>query len=174
MQIRKTNYFTLLEIVICIAILGLAAVGIGWQMKGMLAIHSFDKNMGNFFTDLRKAQLVALSDRVDIDLNITKSADGYQYNFHTDDPLLCFIAKPTKLTGIKEIRQGNKKIDKLQLHLYPSGRVVLCKLNFCTLGCSESSRGCDAAKGGCIGDGILPPLAASQPRGFDAAESAKI
>lgn len=124
MLIQKTNHFTLLEIVICIAILGLAAVGIGWQMKGMLAIYSFDKNMGNFFTDLRKAQLVALSDRVDIDLNITKNGEGYQYNFHADDPLLCFIAKPMiKLTGIKEIRQGNKKVDTLQLHLYPSGRV---------------------------------------------------
>ncbi len=123
MQSLKSRPFTLLEIVICIAILGMAAVGIGWQMKGMLAIHNFDKNISNLFADLRKAQLVALSDRVDIDLNITKDGDVYKYSFHSDDPLLCFIAKPTKLTGIKEIKSEKKKLENLHLHLYPSGRV---------------------------------------------------
>ena len=124
MSSKKIRAFTLLEIVICIAILGLAAVGIGWQMKGMLAIHNFDKNISNFFAELRKAQIVALSDRVDIDLNITKQGDVYEYSFHSDDPLLCFIAaKQTKLIGIKEIKNEKKKLESLHLHLYPSGRV---------------------------------------------------
>lgn len=125
MHCRKSNprSFTLLEIVICIAILGFAAVGIGWQMKSMLAIYNFDRNMGNFCTDLRKAQLVALSDRVDIDLSITKKNGHYQYVFQTDDPLPCFISKPTNLTGVALIKKGNKNLSKLQLHIYPTGRV---------------------------------------------------
>jgi hypothetical protein len=115
--------FTLLEIVICVAILSLAAVGIGWQMKGMLEIHKFEKSVGIFFTDLRKAQLVALSDRVDIDLTLAKTDKGYEYKFKSDDPLLCFISKGKVLTGIQEIRNEKKRIESLHLHLYPTGRI---------------------------------------------------
>lgn len=119
----RCRLFTLLEIVICIAILSLAAVGIGWQMKGMLDIHRFEKSVAIFFTDLRKAQLVALSDRVDIDLTLSKTDKGYEYQFRSDDPLLCFTSKAAVLTGIQEIRSEKKKIESLHLHLYPSGRI---------------------------------------------------
>ncbi|MBS0628635.1 MAG: type II secretion system protein [Verrucomicrobia bacterium] len=123
MSYKSRRLFTLLEIVVCIAILGLAAVGIGWQMKGMMAIHHFDRNMSHFFAQLRKAQLVALSDRVDIDLHIVNKDGKYECSFYSDDPLLCFIDKSVDLTGVIEIKNGKKKVDKLSLHLHPSGRV---------------------------------------------------
>jgi len=119
----KCRAFTLLEIIICIAILSASVIGIGWQMKGMLAIHQFNKNIANFLADLRKAQLVALCDRVDIDLNIYEEGGHYQYSFSTDDPLLCFINKKITLTGIQEIKTEKKKLKELKIHLYPSGRI---------------------------------------------------
>lgn len=119
----KCRPFTLLEIIISVAVLAMASVGIGWQMKGMLAIHHFDKSIHNFFADLRKAQLVALADRVDIDLNLYKDKEGYHYFFHSDDPLVKFVEKPSKLPGITEIKSEKKKLETLQLHIFPSGRI---------------------------------------------------
>ncbi|NGX27360.1 MAG: hypothetical protein K940chlam6_01294 [Chlamydiae bacterium] len=117
------NNFTLLEIVLCVAILSVAAVTLSWQMKGMLMAHHFNQNVDNFLTDLRKCQLIALSDRVDIEMRIEKKDDTYLYSLHCDDPIPCFIKKPMKLSGVEQIKRNKKPIDQHILIIHSSGRI---------------------------------------------------
>ncbi|NGX36966.1 MAG: hypothetical protein K1000chlam2_00112 [Chlamydiae bacterium] len=122
MQRKKSN-FTLLEIVICVAILGIAAVTVGWQMRNMLAMHHFHKNIDNLLTDLRKCQLIALSDRSDIEIRIYKMEDRYFYHLYSDTPIPFFKSKPMKMIGLKEVRQKNRPIDALTIYIYGNGRI---------------------------------------------------
>ncbi len=123
MKNSQTRPFTLLEIVICMAILGIASVGIGWQMKNMIGEYRFQKSIDAFLTDLRKSQVIALSDRIDVQVQITKKNGQYQYSQHADDPAPYFISKPVRLTGVKEIKQKDKHLDTCVLKIYSSGRI---------------------------------------------------
>ncbi len=119
---RKSN-FTLLEICICVAILGVASVTIGWQMKNMLSSHHFHQNVSNLLTDLRKCQLLALSDRIDIQVKITKTPKGFAYTLHTDEPNGIFSKKPKRMEGIKAIYKGKRQVNELTLDIYSTGRI---------------------------------------------------
>lgn len=120
---KAKNSFTLLEIVICMAILSLASVAIGWQAKGLLAVHHFQKDLSYLLTDLKCAQLVALSNRVDIELRLQKVGNTYCYQLHTEEPLPAFVKRVVKLKGIEEIRKGKKPIESYTFTVYASGRI---------------------------------------------------
>ncbi|MDN3506153.1 MAG: hypothetical protein P0S96_02885 [Simkaniaceae bacterium] len=120
----KRNNFTLLEIVLCVAILGTAAVTVSWQMRGMFHTHNFNRNVDSFLTDLQKCQLVALSDRVDIEVRIEKKGGTYQYSLYSDDPVPCFVKKPMKMNGVEKIKVGKKKVDRYVLNIYASGAMT--------------------------------------------------
>lgn len=116
--------FTLLEIIISIAILSVAAVVISWEMKGVLSANHFQKNIDWLVTDLKKAQILALSDRVDIELKIKKIGDTYSYQLHSDDPIPFFEKKPMKLKGIESIFQKDKSLSSYVFTIYSSGRIT--------------------------------------------------
>ncbi len=124
---KKTNkryHFTLLEIVICVAILGIAAITLSWQMKDMLKVHHFNNNVDHLVTDLKKCQLIALSDRVDIEMRIEKKGDTYLYTLHCDDPIPCFMKRPMKLNGVQKMKVGKKPLNRHVLTIYSSGRIA--------------------------------------------------
>lgn len=119
---QRGNRFTLLEIVICVAILGFAAVTVGWQITNMVADHQFSKSLDCLFTDLRKCQLIATCDRTDIEVEIFKEDNHYAYRVVTDDPLPSFVSKTMKMTGVHKIEKNRRPIKKEKIHFYPSGR----------------------------------------------------
>ena len=105
------------------AILGIAAVTVSWQMKNMLSTHHFHKNIDNLLTDLRKCQLIALSDRSDIEMRIYKKEDRYFYQLHSDTPIPLFTSKPMKMIGLKTIRQKERLLNELTIYIYSNGRI---------------------------------------------------
>lgn len=113
----KNRAFTLLEIVICVAILGIIGSVIGWQAKEMIQTHRFRKSVAMLFADLRKAQMLSLCRRTDIELEIAPIKDGYSYLLRSDEPISELTKKPTKLRGVKKMGVG-------VLHIHPSGRVT--------------------------------------------------
>jgi len=102
----------------------MAAVTISWQMKGMFQTHHFNRNVDSFLADLQKCQLIALSDRVDIEMRIEKKGGTYQYTLYSDDPIPCFSKKPMKMNGVEQIKVGKKKVDRHVLTIYPSAVVA--------------------------------------------------
>jgi hypothetical protein len=120
---RKSN-FTLLEIVLCVAILGTAAVTISWQMRGLLHTHHFNANVDRILTDLQKCQLIALSDQVDIEMRIKREGGAFQYTLHCDDPIPSFIKKPMKLKGIEKMKTGKKEVTSHTFFISSKGNVT--------------------------------------------------
>jgi len=119
----KTKYaFTLIEILVCLLILGLASSLIGVQIRSMVADHTFNKNLDNLVTDLRKCQLIATCDQTDIELVIAKESKHYTYWIQTDDPLSCFVKKKMIMTGVEKVVENDHLTDRVTLHFYPSGR----------------------------------------------------
>lgn len=124
MSKQEGKFFTLLEIVICVAILSLAAVAIGWEMKGVLSAHHFRKNVEQLLLDLKKTQLIALSNRVDLEIRLKKIGKDFCYQIHSDEPLPCLIKKPMKLKGIGSLQRDKKEIQAHTFTICSSGRIV--------------------------------------------------
>lgn len=116
--------FTLLEMVISIAVLSLAAAAIGWEMKDVLTTHHFRSNIDRLLLDLKKAQIVALANRADIELRLQKIGKDYSYQFYSDEPLPAFLKKPMKLKGIDKMQKEDKPVEDHTLIIYSSGRIV--------------------------------------------------
>jgi len=122
---KSKRLFTLFEIALCMAILSLTGTLLTWQAKEMVSAHQFHKSISHLLTDLRRIQIVSLSDRADIELKISKSEKGYKYQIHTDELLPHFSKKEQKLTGVKKISLGGKPLTKpVTLTLFASGQIT--------------------------------------------------
>ena len=113
--------FTLFEIALCVCLLGLIATAIGWQIKGVVTRAHFHKNLDMLVTDLRKMQIVALSNRCDLEMQITKKKGHYAYLITLDEPSKIIGSSEVKLMGVKKIK-GTK--DPITLIVYSSGRIA--------------------------------------------------
>ena len=122
MKIRK-NSFTLLEIFLCVAILGVSTVAIGWQMKNLLGSHHFHQNIANLITDLKKCQLLALADRADIEIVLRKNQEEYSYRLHTDETHIHFPKRPKKMKGVKQLFIEKKPIISHTINIFASGKI---------------------------------------------------
>jgi prepilin-type N-terminal cleavage/methylation domain-containing protein len=123
MTTRKIKNFTLIEIVICMAILALASGAIAWPIRNMIATHRFNKSISNFASDLKKSQILALSNQTDLELKIFKKNDQFYYHLSSEDPIPLFLSKPMKLTGVNQLKKDQKSVDQLLVHIYSSGRM---------------------------------------------------
>ena len=117
-QRRKAHrFFTLFEIVLCVAILGLLGTLLGWQLKTMVDSQHFQKNIDMLWTDLHKMQILALANRADLELRITEKGGKYAYTITSDEPLKSLDGKTVKLLGVKKITGPRTLI------VYSSGRM---------------------------------------------------
>ncbi len=117
---RTSRCFTLLEIVICMAILGIVAGFTGWGINQMVVEYRFNKSVKSLVSDLRKNHLICLASRMDMELCFEKKGKDFKYFFRTDEPLPSVFSKPKRLKGVKAIRPIG---DVYVLPLYSSGRI---------------------------------------------------
>lgn len=121
---KTSRCFTLLEIVICVALLSLVGSLIGWQAKEMVTTHHFHKNIDMLCTDLRKLQIMALSHRTDFSLYLSSDQKGMHYAISCDEPIPHFHKRTVDLLGIKEIKLEGKTRQNLIFHVAPNGRIT--------------------------------------------------
>jgi prepilin-type N-terminal cleavage/methylation domain-containing protein len=114
--------FTLVEIVVCLAILAVASALVGIQIRKIVADHIFYKNITSLISELKKCQLVAVCDQTDIEVVISKEGKHYAFWIETDDQLLYFSKRKMLMTGVGRIEKRGKLVDREVVHFYPSGR----------------------------------------------------
>lgn len=100
---RKNN-FTLLELMVCLAIIAMLASVIGWQVKGSLDAVRFKSSAYIVKQEIEKLQMLALTFGSDMQLEIRKEEDQYVMVSTTDEAVL------KKLNGKKTILEGVTKI----------------------------------------------------------------
>ncbi|NGX45142.1 MAG: hypothetical protein K940chlam2_00285 [Chlamydiae bacterium] len=121
---RAKRPFTLIEITICIVILGLMAGSIGWHFKTVVEAHTFHKHVDLLLTDLRKFQIVALAHEMDIDVHIHKDKGKFGYIAQYDEPnALCPTPSFVCLKGVETIKEGSLPKKELTLHITRDGRI---------------------------------------------------
>lgn len=130
---RKTKLkaaFTLLELCICIAILSLSGVFIGWQVKGAIEHERFESSLQRLESELHTLQLLSMSYQTDLSLTLSFKEGKALYQITTDDPILSFgtSLKDTPerpLGGILSFKLPKKpENQKIQFTFFSSGRII--------------------------------------------------
>ncbi len=85
-MIRRKS-FTLIEIGLAIFILSLVGSVFIYNVNGLIAKHKFSRSLDDFFSNILRIRLLALSHEVDFDVKIVRSdkINGYEYLIKTDD-----------------------------------------------------------------------------------------
>lgn len=120
---KKSSSFTILEICICMVILGLASSIVIWQVKGLLDRHKLYNTAHCVVSQLRELQSIAMSYQRDMELELIQKKDGIAYRQKSDEPLTGFSQKEVSLNDGCELIFDKKPSPSLKFSIYSSGRI---------------------------------------------------
>ncbi|MBI2810781.1 MAG: prepilin-type N-terminal cleavage/methylation domain-containing protein [Candidatus Melainabacteria bacterium] len=83
---RKTNNFTLLEMMVALVILSFIGAFTAVHVKKLIDSHRFESEVSNFFTALQDAQVLSAAYQTDITLTLTRKDNLLSYRFSTAEP----------------------------------------------------------------------------------------
>lgn len=121
----KSKCFTLLEIVIVIAILSLIASVVGWQIVSAVNTHAFQKEVEEVYNAIRHAKVLSLTYRTDINVRFVKEGDGLYYQLYTDEPFAntLFDREKKVLKRIGKFTFNDKTFKDFDFTLYANGNL---------------------------------------------------
>ncbi len=121
---KSKRPFTLIEITLCLVLLGLISGVLAWQIKDMISIHRFQKHIDLLLTDMRKTQTLALTYQTDFDIKIFKENERYFYTVSTDEPIKNLpLKKPKPLEGVIGLNFNNDELNVLDFRVFSNGRI---------------------------------------------------
>ncbi len=117
--------FTLLEILIALAILGIAATVVGWQIGKSVRIYRFQHEVEELHLAMKRAQVLALTHQTDLRLHIDKQGDKFVYYVETDEPFPDNLIDQRYHTikEIEKIHLQDKPVEHLDLTFYSQGNI---------------------------------------------------
>lgn len=104
-------------------ILGLAAAGIGWHVKGLLDTHHLENSAYRLTLQLRELQSLALTYQSDMELEILQTEKGISYRSIIDEPLKDISLKPHALDSRCKLTFNDKEVSSLKFKISASGRI---------------------------------------------------
>ncbi len=121
---RVKSPFTLLEIVVCLAILTLVSGVIGLKIKQATDRHQFESSFNQLVYELKKIHMLALGYRSEFGLNVQAASGGYNYTFFTDEPH--FTGKLTSQTfeHATGLSFNNQAVETITFTLLADGRIL--------------------------------------------------
>ena len=121
----QKNKFTLLELMVCLAIVAMVASVIGWQIKGSLDAARFKGSVYVVKQEIEKLQMLALTFSSDMQLEIRKEGDKYVMVSTTDEAVLKKLnGKKTVLEGVAKVTWNKRlNVKPLYLNILSNGRI---------------------------------------------------
>ncbi len=119
---RKVRAFTLLEILICLAIISLLTTLLGIKVSDLIGHYRFRSSARLFLTECNHWQIWALTHQCDVDLSLDLTDKGWRLQAASEDPAFCH-APPHLFRGLQEIHWNGKKRDHIFLKVYSTGRI---------------------------------------------------
>lgn len=115
--------FTLIEILIAIAILSLIASFSAIQIKKLVDVHRFENGISQLFRELQEAQLLSSTYQTDIALDVNRKEGRIYYRFSTDEPFKPFmqVGGEGKINAAF-VQFNGKKADQVHFDFF-SGRL---------------------------------------------------
>lgn len=122
---NKRWSFTLLEMMVALAVLSMAAVAIGWQTIRLVAHHRFETGGRMLYTALLEAQMISMIHRTDSTFTITQEGGRFFYQWQSDEPAKVFHSPAQELKGVSWISIDKKgKLNKpIVFNVFSSGRI---------------------------------------------------
>ncbi len=115
--------FTLLEIVICMAILSLIGTAVGLQIHSMITSHRLSSGADRLCIALQEAQLLAITHQTDFTVHLFKERGEYWYQVQTFEPIKAVDQQPKPLPGVTSLTDQGTKKEEIQLAIYATGRI---------------------------------------------------
>lgn len=121
---RKSKQgFTLIEIMIALFILSLAAVGIGWHITQLTSHHRFQGEAVDICLAFQEAQFVSVIHETECELLIYPEKGKLFYQLKTDEPVAIIDQKPKLLKESRYITLNNAKTPHASFKILSSGRI---------------------------------------------------
>lgn len=121
--------FTLLEVMIAFLILTLAGTVVGFQMYGAVSLYRFDQEVSELYQDLKEAQIIAITQGIDISLSFNQNKGVWSYVLSSEEPRVLISKKPHLLKQVTHLQVDKKtygphsKVQPASLTFYASGIV---------------------------------------------------
>ena len=114
--------FTLLEIVIVMALIGLMAVFGTWSLTDLLAQHRRQSEIDELHNFNQELQIEALALPSDLELTFTKDKDRLKVSSKTAEKIL--RNKTVVLKGVKELKFQDRTKPIYTFQIFSSGRIA--------------------------------------------------
>ena len=119
----KRKGFTLLELMVCLAIIGLLGAILGIKGVDLLAHHRFYSSLQTWFFDVQRMQILAMNQGSDVVCTIKKNQEGvYQACLESDSP--SFQKSVHDLKEVSQFSFQSKPLVDLQVTFFSSGRIA--------------------------------------------------
>ena len=121
MKKSKKKAFTLIEMMICITLIGLLGSVMGIKAMDLLARHRFQGSLQTWLFDFQRARLLAMNQEADIVCRVRKNSRGeFVASLESDSP--SFAPSVHFLKEVKSITLDRNPQKDLCITLYSSGR----------------------------------------------------
>lgn len=117
-MMRVKHPFTLLELLLCLAILSIVGGVVGWHVKGLLDHHQLHNTAHRLIIQLRELQSLALNYQTELEMELLQTPQGIAYRCRTDEPLKGFNQSLVPLNDRCHMVEK-----RLLLKVFPSGRI---------------------------------------------------
>ena len=104
---RLRRSFTLLEMLIVLTVLGMAATAVGWHLTKLIAHHRFQAAGATLCAALEEAQAIAIIHRTECEMILYAEKGDLKYQFKTHEPRFALSQVAKKLHGVDRVTQEN-------------------------------------------------------------------
>ncbi len=156
--------FTLLEILVCLAIISLVSVLVGTKGHQLLSYHEFRSISQTFLLDLGRFQILSMTSGSDVVCRITKEASGCFVHWQVEASLPVEQgALSYELKGVEKIQFQGKLVKDLEFTLFSSGRISPASLITFISKKEEKTLSIDLAYPFYIKEGLVKSLSLVSP-----------
>lgn len=117
----KKKAFTLLELMVCLAIIGMLGAILGMKGMDLLAHHKFHSALQTLLFDVHRHQILAMNQNADITCSFKKTGAFYTAYLQSECPE--FIPTTYELKEVGCLSFQEKSVSEFSLTFFSSGRI---------------------------------------------------
>lgn len=118
----KRHAFTLLELMVCLAIISLLSVVLGIKGVDLLAHHRFCSSLQTLIFDAQRFQILAMTQGCDVICKIEKNKQG-DYVARIESDIEVHHPVSYELKEVSHLLFQNKPVSEFQVTFFASGRI---------------------------------------------------